>query len=203
MDAQTIVLIIIVLIFGLYLLSAAKASFGFWMILYIVVCIVTAATTVNFLYKRGQQTGAMILLVLLILIYVFYGLRWFGNQNKEEPGSIQWPPIVNMCPDFMVSWTSPDNKLYCYDSGNIYSLADGSHGLQTVSLDGVNKSVYLIKNPSANPGAKNLSADTDGTRWPLAYKLQHATASVTGGSSLRWEGVWDGSKVKVENLPTP
>ena len=203
MDVQTIVLIIIAFIGGLFILSAAKVKLSYWMILYIVVSIVTASSSVNFLLQRGQQTAAMILLVLLILIYIFYGLRWFGKKSGDTPGSIQWPPIVNMCPDFMVSWTGPDNKIYCYDSSNIYSLSAGSNGLTTVSINGVNKPVYLIKDPSQNTGAKDITSDTSGSRWPLANKLKTDTVSVTSGSSLRWEGVWDGSSLKTKNIPIP
>jgi len=203
MDVQSIVLMIIACIFGLYLLSAAKVKVSYWMILYILVCVVSASSSVNFLLQRGQQTAAMILLVLLILIYIFYGLRWFTDKNAQTPGSIQWPPIVNMCPDFMVSWTGPDNKVYCYDSSNIYSLSAGSNGLSTVSINGVNKPVYLIKDPSQNAGAKDLTADTTGSRWPLAYKLQTNAQSVTSGSVMRWEGVWDGSNLSSKNIPVP
>ena len=61
------------------------------------------------LYNRGQTMGAMILLVLILLVFFFFGLRWFpgGNLNGTQPGKMAWPPIVNMCPDFMVSWTAP------------------------------------------------------------------------------------------------
>jgi len=203
MDAQTVVLIIIAFIFGLYILSAAKVKISFWMIIYIVVCVVTATTSVNFLLQRGQQIAAMILLVLLILIYIFYGMKWFKKENAQTPGTIQWPPIVNMCPDFMVSWTGPDGKIYCYDSSNIYNLSVGSNGLDTVTINGTSKPAYLIKNPSANTAAKDLTADTNGARWPLADKLLHTPQTVTTNSYLRWEGVWDGSNKTEKNIPVP
>lgn len=203
MDAQTIVLIIIALIFGLYVLSVAKVNISFWMIIYIVVSIVTATSSVNFLLQRGQQIGAMILLILLILIYIFYGMKWFNDKNAQTPGSIQWPPIVNMCPDFMVSWTAPDSKIYCYDSSNIYNLSAGSNGLETVTINGTIKPAYLIKNPSANTGAKDFTADTGGARWPLANKFEYNKTLVTSNSNLRWEGVWNGNEVTMKNMPVP
>jgi hypothetical protein len=203
MDVQTIVLIIIACAFGLYLLAGANVKVSFWMIVYIIICVVTASTSVNFLLQRGQQIGAMLLLILLILIYIFYGIKWF-NSTTPTPGTIQWPPIVNMCPDFMVSWTGSDGKIYCYDSSNIYNLQTGSNALDTVNINGNMKAVYLIKDTSAVSTAKKLSEDTNGNKWPFAYKLQSPTlrSSVTS-SMMRWEGVWDGSKLSEKNIPVP
>ena len=108
-----------------------------------------------------------------------------------------------MCPDFMVSWTAPDSKIYCYDSSNIYNLSAGSNGLETVTINGTIKPAYLIKNPSANTGAKDFTADTGGARWPLAHKFEYNKTLVTSNSNLRWEGVWNGNEVTMKNMPVP
>ena len=151
------------------------------------------------LYNRGQQMGAMALLVLLILVFLFYGLRWFpgGNLNGTKgAGAVTWPPIVNMCPDFMVSWTAPDSKLYCYDAANIYGLqASGPPLMAGLTIDKAsNQNAYLIKDPS-DPNSTST----------LASKLTKASSEVLTNNAkyLRWEGVWDGQTLTAAKAPLP
>ncbi len=186
----------------------------FWVILYSLICIMIGGGGVTFLYKRGQTIAAMILLILLILIFIFYGLRWFpdGNLNGTKPPAKAWPPIVNMCPDFMVSWKDLDTgKLYCYDANNVYGLQTA---LSSPPLAGnliinrrVGQSAYLIKDPSqgAKPPA-TLAADiATAPYFPLAKKLTDSSSDVltTTAKYLRWEGVWDGHTLNSTRIPLP
>ena len=188
---------------------AKTYKISYWLILYILVSISLGATAINFLYQRGQAIGAAILLVLLILIFIFYGLRWFPASSLpgSGPPPIQWPPIVNMCPDFMVTWTDPmSKKIYCYDANNLYDLQNASGlGLtQNLNINNVaGKSAYLIHDPSQNKSAQNITADTGGLRWPLANTLVKSPATVTANNKMRWEGVWNGANVSVANIPLP
>jgi hypothetical protein len=144
--------------------------------------------------------GAMISVVLLILIFVFYGLRWFSGGNLKgttSNGKIAWPPIVNMCPDFMVSWKDSTNgNIYCYDAGDVYGLkADGNtanvQGItRGLTINGISgQSAFLIKGPAASSTTLKSNLDTI---------LRDNTAN-----QMRWEGVWDGQLTKKEAAPTP
>ena len=170
----------------------------FWVILYSLVCVVVGAGTSSFLFKRGQSIAAMIALVLLILVFVFYGLRWFpgGNLNGSKPAAGVWPPIVNMYPDFMASWVDPTNKVYCYDAANTYGLKTSTasgliSGLNINSVTG--QSAYLLQNPTgADVGTKN----------PLQTTLTTNPTTLTAGSPfVRWEGVWDGRSMNPKRIP--
>jgi len=182
----------------------------FWVILYSLVCVIVGGGFVSMLYNRGQQMGAMALLVLLILVFIFYGLRWFpdGNLNGTKPGAVQWPPIVNMCPDFMVSWTDAVTKnVYCYDAANIYGLKSTTAAppLQaglTIGKDS-NQSAYLIKQNSV--GTQDSTFAKDPTRWPMVNALTNGASAVltTGAKYLRWEGVWDGQTLTPTKAPLP
>jgi hypothetical protein len=183
----------------------------FWVILYSLVCTIVGGGSVTFLYKRGQTIGALVVLVLLILIFIFYGLRWFpsGNLNGSTPSSDAWPPIVNMCPDFMVSWTdttTPD-KVYCYDANNVYDLrtATAMGPLEAgLTINGVSgQSAYLIKDPSKSKVASIEADSPTSPYFPLAKKLTVAPNDVltTAAKFLRWEGVWDGQNLKADKIP--
>ncbi len=170
---------------------------------------------VTFLYKRGQTIGAMLLLILLILIFIFYGLRWFpdGNLNGTQPAKPgSWPPIVNMCPDFMVTWTNiEDKKVYCYDANNIYGLQTALSSPPLTSNLTINgragQSAYLIKDSSQAAKAPAAIAEDKSTSpyFPLAKKLTDASSEVltTAAKFLRWEGVWDGHTLTAGNIPLP
>lgn len=191
----------------------------FWVILYSLVCVVVGGGSVNFLFKRGQTMGAIGVLVLLVLIFIFFGLRWFpgGNLNGSKAKAQAWPPIVNMCPDFMVSWkdtgASGNGKIYCYDANNVYGLKTAATALPMVggSLTigtATGQSGYLIKDPTRNGGKApdNLSADTaTAPYWPLAKSLSTTASNVltTTARYMRWEGVWDGISLKAANIPLP
>ncbi len=186
----------------------------FWLIAYIVITIVIGSGLVSWMYKRGQNIGAILLLVLMILVFTFYGLRWFpgGNLNGTTPpaGSVVWPPIVNMCPDFMASWTDPVTKrVYCYDASNTYGLktyagAGLTTGLTINNIPG--QSAYLIKDPAQNTSAVSLRDDANGARWPFLFLLNKNSNLVLGdpnGKYLRWEGVLDGTNINVNKAPLP
>jgi hypothetical protein len=185
----------------------------FWLIAYIVITIVVGSGLVAWLYKRGQNMGAILLLVLLILVFVFYGFRWFpdGNLNgsKAKAGT-SWPPIVNMCPDFMASYKDPmTNRVYCYDASNTYGLktyngAGLTTGLTINTVPG--QSAYLILNPTSNPNAVSLRDDPNGARWPFLHLLRVNPSLIMGdpnGKYLRWEGVMDGTSILVGKAPLP
>ena len=174
----------------------------FWVILYSLICVVVGGGAVSFLYNRNQAIGAMITLVLLLLVFILYGLRWFpgGNLNGSQPKVGVWPPIVNMCPDFMVSWKDPaTSKIYCYDAANLYDLKTAANtnlvtGLTINNVTG--QSAFLLQNPAgSNPATKN----------PLKNILKTNPATITGSretSLIRWEGVWDGRMTTSDRIPS-
>lgn len=178
----------------------------YWVIVYILVCVVVGGSTVAFLYKRGQTMGSMVFLVLILMVFIFYGMRWFpgGNLNGTKPENLPWPPIVNMCPDFTVAWTDPVTKnVYCHDAANIY-------GLKTATASSAVASGLTINGASGQSGLKlkaanpskftKLSQDTAGTVWPI-LSTANMNSLITSTPSLRWEGVWDGRTLTTAAAP--
>lgn len=172
----------------------------YWVILYSLICVVVGAGAVSFLYNRNQSIAAMITLVLLILVFVLFGLRWFpgGKLNGSQPTNGPWPPIVNMCPDFMVSWKDPaSTQIYCYDAANIYNLrVTTDTNFVTKNINNESHSAILVQNPSASTAA---------TKNPLKDRLTTNPASIVGNtatSAMRWEGVWDGRNATPARIPS-
>jgi hypothetical protein len=174
----------------------------FWVILYSLICVVIGGGAVAFLSKRNQSIGAMIVLVLLLLVFILFGLRWFpgGNLNGSQARTTSWPPIVNMCPDFMASWKDvTTNKIYCYDAANIYGLKSGvtTTGFESKTINNVpTQSALLLQNPSGT---------TEASKNPLKNIFLTNATTITGNpttSLIRWEGVWDGRIVNARKIPS-
>lgn len=52
--------------------------------------------------KSNRAISGIGYLILAILIFVFFGLRWFGKSGGSSTG--QWPPIINACPDYLTRY---------------------------------------------------------------------------------------------------
>ena len=175
----------------------------YWFIAYIVLCICVGGGLVAQLYNRQQTIGAMVLLVLCIAIFSFFGLRWFqgGELKGSKPAAQQWPPIVNLCPDFMAAVKGTESTsptvvdTYCYDPTNTYSLTAPGAGLTQFTPTGATTAVYGFK-------------VTDASKTPPTYPLATAksivdVSSVVNNQKIRWEGVWDGRNFNAAMMPKP
>ena len=182
-----------------------------------IIVIVLGSSLVAYLFKREQTIGAMVLLVLLLLTFIFYGLRWFpgGKLNGTGGSKVAWPPIVNMCPDFMVAWTAPAGQansstaivagdIFCYDTGNIYGLKTASPADDTIKLitgitiNSIANQSALKMGTAADPAGKKMSVVRPASGISPVQSYPGATPSLP----LRWEGVTDGSTVTISNIST-
>lgn len=142
-----------------------KLSFVF--ILYIVISGIAGLAIIQGLYKNNKSLAAMLCLILLLLVFIFYGLRWFQNfqlkgtsnaavvaastansgncavgpSSVSSGVNVNWPPIVNTCPDFMVSQNGK-----CIDPKQLYGNRSGGNGaLNTqISIGNTKCSDYTI-----------------------------------------------------------
>ena len=70
------------------------------LIIYIVLTIVIGFGGVMTFFRQDRFLTSIVFLAGSILVFVFFGLRWF--QSGPEPGtSGVWPPVINTCPDFL------------------------------------------------------------------------------------------------------
>jgi hypothetical protein len=142
------------------------------------------------MYTQGKQISGMIVLVLLILVFIFFGKRWFqygqlkgssawvtanalaqSGQTSTPSGQCSdgssaisgvsvWPPVVNHCPDFMTL----DKLNTCVDSNKLYGT--GTLGTTTIQP---------YKVPIALSTAKTMCSTI--------------SPSTPSDTYLRWEGV--------------
>lgn len=170
----------------------------YWFIAYIVICICLGGGLVAQLYNRQQTIGAMVLLVLVIAIFSFFGLRWFqdGELKGSKAPSQPWPPIVNLCPDFMVATKDSAGNRYCYDPMNTYSLSPDTL-VTSFTPSGSTNPVAGIKVYDVTTKANPLLTPT-----ASAVKSISDIVSTASNKALRWEGVWDGRNFTASQIPS-
>lgn len=187
----------------------------YWFIAYIVICVCIGGGLVAYMYNRAQNIGAMILLVLLIAVYAFFGLRWFSGTTLKgtTPAGAggAWPPVVNLCPDFMTAVKASEtaavpsatSDLYCIDTNGVYNL-------ESDAVSSYFKKVYTSSTDSGRMGIKIGTYDTGTKKYTSPMKtaatpVSNITEISTGPNvkNIRWEGVWDGRTFNGPAIPTP
>ncbi len=69
--------------------------------MYILVCIVIGSGGALFLFQTGRPIGAATFFVGALLIFIFFGIRWF-QYGTDPTAAKMWPPVINTCPDYLV-----------------------------------------------------------------------------------------------------
>lgn len=161
------------------------------MIAYILLCIVFGLTLFQRLNASGRTWAGLVSLALVILIFVFYGMRWFG----ENPTSVYkgvWPPIINMCPDYLVYY---------------------KNGMKDTCVDmlGVNRSGGVLRAWTQEDSPSNPPTD-EAKYFNYVYKAGMTPTQLkqlckaTMDAGLTWEGITNGESCtftvpsKVENV---
>jgi hypothetical protein len=150
----------------------------YWFILYIFIAVGICLGGMVVLIQSHRTLGGFLFLVGAVLIFVFYGLRWFSGDTLRPTkySSTTWPPIINVCPDFL----------------SVYSRTVGGKTDQ-ICVDLIGTSINgglqkFIKPEDAQNPAKvfNLSLEKSG-----ADRLK-ALCNECSAKGVSWEGIWDG-----------
>ena len=137
------------------------------------------------LFRMNRALAAAIFLVLSIMIFVFFGLRWFtfavGSTTK-------WPPVINTCPDYLTSYQR---------------TIGGKSVTACVDLIGVSKNASLSVFPSTGGAPTDnkyyfpMNIDPSARLTDEIGKL----CSYTQSAGLSWDGVVNGMSCLTKNHP--
>ena len=120
------------------------------------------------------------------LIFIYFGFRWFTQPNTTPK---QWPPVINMCPDYLTY--VPNIEGATSTSGGV---CIDLLGVSTAGLTKLNKSETTnvnLKNSKDNATKvfKFTSADVNASTMPAHLQTICDYCRVAG---VTWEGVYDG-----------
>jgi len=101
---------------------------SFYLYLFLVIASVLGGT--YYFFKNNKSTTGSIYLVGSVVISAFFGSRWFLPSGTETSRGGTWPPLINVCPDFMSLVTITPTpagtaravpETVCVDTAGIYS----------------------------------------------------------------------------------
>lgn len=154
---------------------------NWYMILYVFICCIILFQVGNYLYSSGRTTALAFTGILFILVFVFFGIRWFqhpvSTATKRVTGP--WPPIINTCPDYM---TLVNGK--CADIVGIVNLQKTGGNLRSWTRDDTPTTTTAANKYFNGIYAPSLNVDQ------ITALGQLAT-----GFKLTWEGITDGDLV--------
>jgi hypothetical protein len=149
-------------------------AFNIAQVIFIVVAILVIGGGSMYFGSGEQYISLLIFLPLSVLIFIVYGLRWFGADGIYNQKYISWPPAINTCPDYLTAYsiTSP--------SGPIKGCIDRIG----VSRNG---GVPILKKEDT------ISGPNDPRFFPLKPgEARSALCQRVMTAGLTWEGVTDG-----------
>jgi hypothetical protein len=150
-----------------------------WLLVaYVLFAIITTVAGVQMLMSTGTSRAA-IFGIGAVLIFVFYGYRWFSVAQKPL---LNWPPIINSCPDFLtlVKSLPGTGKAGCVD-------------MLGVSTNGALKAITPkeLTTGDALSTDKVFTFTSDDVLSPPASGVK-TICSMCQQMGVTWEGVWDG-----------
>lgn len=168
-------------------LGSMFGSITYPMIAYIFLCIIVGLTVPVTLIQSGRQIAGFACLVIFLLIFVFYGIRWFNTSSLTNYTGA-WPPIINTCPDYLLYF---------------------KRGSQATCVDmlGVNRSGGLFK-PWAKGDSPHNPPTDDAKYFPYIYKAGMNNADVQNlcilaqQAGLTWEGITNGESCTYNPVST-
>lgn len=137
------------------------------------------------LFRMNRAMAAAVYLVLSILIFVFFGLRFF---TYAVGSTTNWPPVINSCPDYLTSFER---------------TIGGKKVMACVDLIGVSTNASLAVYPSSG-----TAQTADRFFFPMCYESgARLTDSIeklceyTRNTGLSWDGVINGMSCIKANAP--
>jgi hypothetical protein len=155
----------------------AWTGWSYSLVAYIFVSIVLEFTLLTTLLQSGRMIAGILGLLLVLGVLILFGMRWFGTSSTS-PYKGAWPPIINMCPDYLV---------YFKNGG-----AD-----TCVDLGGVNRSNGALKAWTKEDSPAQPPSDPT-KYFNYIYKRGMSEVEITAlcraamSAGLTWEGITNG-----------
>lgn len=152
---------------------------NFYMVWFIIVAILVGGIGTWKIYQSERSISALLFLVGSILVFVFYGIRWFDTKGTAfNPVPAQWPPYINTCPDYLTYYKRTKGGVQqdtCIDRVGV----SRNNGLKVFPASG--------EPPSDDSYYFDLTTTSQD---PVKKRTELCNRTIQMG--LTWEGVSDG-----------
>jgi hypothetical protein len=145
-------------------------------IAYVFLSIIIILGGVYTLHSRQRPYSAVMCLIFFTSVMVFFGQRWFKDGISKGNYTGTWPPLINMCPDYLVYYKRNGAQDTCID------------------ISGVNRSGGSLKAWTTEETPKNPPSDPS-KYFNFVYKSGadvQALCQAAMNAGLTWEGITNG-----------
>ena len=158
------------------IMQSVTIEINYKLVAYVLFASVMIISMLNLLYRSERVIAAVAILILFILVFTFFGLRWFKygvSMNSMNAGET-YPPVINTCPDYM-------------------TLTKKSDGTTEACIDTVGLGTQIS---TWRKGTTPTTATTN-HYFDHVYKAGIPKAEIAGlkgyanGKGLTWEGITD------------
>jgi Ca2+/Na+ antiporter len=173
-SSTSLIFVVIVIVVVIVFATTSSDKIKYPVLFYILSVIIVIMTTVSYLYRSERLVCAITVLILFILIFVFFGLRWL-KHGLQSIGTYKgnYPAVVNTCPDYMSVHKNGTN-IVCIDTVGI--VPTSTTGLRTLTSGAI-------------PNSENYFANTYSTGMSKEQITALKTAAIA--KNLSWEGITD------------
>lgn len=160
----------------------------YYLIAYIFLVLITIFQASSTLFRSERSLAGIVVLILFILIFVFYGMRWFHGDRIASAYKGSWPPVINTCPDYLTYYRYKDGATVTDTCIDIIGVARSS------SSSGATLTPWSSSDNAENPPSLSGS----GKYFTKVYRPGMGPSALSGlcaaarSSGLTWEGVTDG-----------
>ena len=165
-------------------------GFNMKIFMYVIVAIVIEFIVAMYAMRAKQYIILAIFVPLSLYIFITYGLQWFGPNGPYSKTTVQWPPSINTCPDFLTAYTvstKPSIK-GCVDTIGV------SRNQAFIKLPSSGQPSWANGPPTSVIGDTATATNYNSTGFfpivPNEKASDLCTRLQTAG--LTWEGIWDG-----------
>jgi hypothetical protein len=155
--------------------------------LYVFAAAIMVISGTVFFFKSGNSISGGIYGIGTLALSIFFGTRWFLPSGVDASAGSQWPPVINVCPDFLSLYTL---------------IPSGATAPKVVCIDTIGVSKNGNLKVWSDPTQTDASYYFDPTPTPPAGKTLVATlCDNSSAMGLTWEGIYDGTSCTTKNVP--
>jgi len=172
-SSTSLIFVVIVIVIVIVFSTISSSAINYPLLSYILAVIIVIMTSVSYLYRSERLVAAISVSILFILIFTFFGLRWFKyglSATSDYKG--KFPPVINTCPDYM----------------SVYKNGSTTVCIDTVGIAPTSSTVKVVRRGDT-PSDQNFFRSIYTAGATQAQMNVMATAAKDAG--LSWEGITD------------
>ena len=167
-SSTSLIFVVIVIIIVVVFSTMSSTAINYPLLAYVLAVIIMMMTTFTSLYSSERVVAAVASFVLFILIFTFFGLRWFQyGLNSTGTYTGNYPPVINTCPDYLSVYKN-GNQTVCIDTAGVALTTSTLRTVTRGSVPGPNNFFTAIYNSDSTSNQMNdmaAAANTAGLSW--------------------------------------